>query len=95
VADELPDSFIEKIRKAVKKIKPDALLWGEVWEDASNKISYGGRRKYLFGDELDSVMNYPFREALLTSCWAALRSFSWSVSSQSAKTTPSPCWTPQ
>lgn len=65
VADELPDSFIEKIRKAVKKIKPDALLWGEVWEDASNKISYGGRRKYLFGDELDSVMNYPFREAVI------------------------------
>ena len=65
VADELPDIFIEKVRETVKKHKPDALLWGEVWEDASNKISYGGRRKYLLGDELDGVMNYPFREAVI------------------------------
>ena len=53
------------MRETVKKHKPDALLWGEVWEDASNKISYGGRRKYLLGDELDGVMNYPFREAVI------------------------------
>ncbi|MBR5498234.1 MAG: glycoside hydrolase family 13 protein [Clostridia bacterium] len=65
VADELPDSFIVKLRKAVKKVNPDGLLLGEVWEDASNKISHGGRRKYLLGDELDSVMNYPFRSAII------------------------------
>lgn len=65
VADELPDSFIVKLRNAVKRIKPDGLLLGEVWEDASNKISHGGRRKYLLGDELDSVMNYPFRSAII------------------------------
>ncbi len=66
VADELPDEFIERIRRAVKRCGQDKLLVGEVWEDASNKISYGARRRFLWGRELDSVMNYPFREAVLT-----------------------------
>lgn len=65
VADELPDSFIVKLRDAVKRTKPGGLLLGEVWEDASNKISHGGRRKYFEGQELDSVMNYPFRTAII------------------------------
>lgn len=65
VADELPDEFITEIRKAVKRHGDDKMLIGEVWEDASNKTSYGVRRKYLQGNELDSVMNYPFRGAIL------------------------------
>ncbi len=65
VADELPDAFIEKLRSAVEETDPDALVLGEVWEDASNKISYSHRRKYLLGKELHGVMNYPFRTALL------------------------------
>ncbi len=65
VADELPDPFIERIRAAVKRHGSDKILIGEVWEDASNKISYGARRRYLWGRELDSVMNYPFRTAVL------------------------------
>lgn len=65
VADELPDRFIEKLRSAVEETDPDALLLGEVWEDASNKISYSQRRRYLLGAELHGVMNYPFRTALL------------------------------
>ncbi len=65
VADELPDSFIAEIRKAVKRHGDDKILMGEVWEDASNKISYGVRRAYLRGEELDAVMNYPFRTAIL------------------------------
>ena len=40
------------------------MLLGEVWEDASNKVSGGGLRKFVLGDELDSVMNYPFRDAV-------------------------------
>ena len=48
-----------------KRKKPDAVLIGEVWEDASSKISYGKRRRYLLGDELDGVMNYPLRSALI------------------------------
>ncbi|MBQ5564955.1 MAG: glycoside hydrolase family 13 protein, partial [Clostridia bacterium] len=65
VADELPDEFIEHIREAIKAEDPEALLLGEVWEDASNKESYGSRRRFLYGKELDSVMNYPFRDAIL------------------------------
>ena len=65
VADELPDWFIEKIRAAMEETKPGALLIGEVWEDASNKTAYSMRRRYLLGSELHSVMNYPFRTALL------------------------------
>ena len=65
VADEQPDWFIEKIRTTIQEEKPDAFLLGEVWEDASNKIAYEQRRKYLLGSELHGVMNYPFRTALL------------------------------
>lgn len=65
VADELPDWFIEKLRAAMDETAPDSLLLGEVWEDASTKIAYSQRRRYLLGSELHGVMNYPFRSALL------------------------------
>ena len=65
VADELPDEFIRALRRRLKEVKPDALLLGEVWEDASNKHSYGVQRTYFTAGELDSVMNYPFRTAIL------------------------------
>lgn len=65
VADELPDDFIEEIRKAVKAHGNDKLLIGEVWEDATTKIAYDKRRTYLLGLGLDCVMNYPFRSAVL------------------------------
>ncbi|MEE0944288.1 MAG: glycoside hydrolase family 13 protein [Clostridia bacterium] len=65
VADELPDSFIKELRKAVKETDNEAVIIGEVWEDASNKVAYGEEREYLLGDELDSVMNYPLRNALI------------------------------
>ncbi len=65
VADELPDEFLDAFRKAVKRENPDALILGEVWEDASNKCSYGERRRYLQGGQLDSVMNYPFADAII------------------------------
>lgn len=65
VADELPDDFIEDIRRAVKRHGREKYLLGEVWEDATNKWSYGKRRTYLLGKGLDSVMNYPFKEATL------------------------------
>ncbi len=65
VADELPDSFIQALRKRMKEIKKSSFLIGEVWEDASNKCSYGVRRKYFTEGELDSVMNYPFKNAII------------------------------
>lgn len=65
VADELPDKFLDGLRTAVKGEKKDAVIIGEVWEDATNKISYGHRRRFLRGRQLDSVMNYPFANAIL------------------------------
>lgn len=65
VADELPDTFLETLRRRVKAENRDAYIVGEVWEDASNKSSYGHRRPYLMGGQLDSVMNYPWRSAVL------------------------------
>lgn len=65
VADELPDSFIARLNAAARREKPDAVIIGEVWEDASNKIAYSERRRYFQGGELDSVMNYPLRDAIL------------------------------
>lgn len=65
VADELPDEFIIRLRKAVKDENPDAVIIGEVWEDASNKVSYGQKRRFLLGKSLDGVMNYVFRDAVL------------------------------
>ena len=65
VVDELPDQFIDNLSRAAKTEKADALILGEVWEDASNKTAYGIRRRYFLGGQLDSVMNYPFRNAIL------------------------------
>ncbi|MDD6043721.1 MAG: 4-alpha-glucanotransferase [Eubacteriaceae bacterium] len=65
VADELPDDFIAGIKNAIIEEKgSDGLLMGEVWEDASHKVSYGQLRKYFQGEELDCVMNYPFRDGI-------------------------------
>lgn len=65
VADELPDEFLENLNKSVKGYDENRIIIGEVWEDASNKESYGVQRRYLLGSQLDSVMNYPFRSAIL------------------------------
>lgn len=65
VADELPDEFIDRLNLAVKAKGEDKVIYGEVWEDATTKESYGVQRRYLIGGQLDSVMNYPFKEAIL------------------------------
>ncbi len=65
VADELPDFFLKKLRKSVKEEDPEAIIIGEVWEDAANKIAYSKRREYLQGYELDSVMNYPLKDGII------------------------------
>lgn len=65
VADELPDVFLDEIHDTVKsETNGEGLLIGEVWENAVDKISYGKRRRYFRGGQLDSVMNYPFRNAV-------------------------------
>lgn len=65
VVDELNSHFVEEIRKSIYEENKNAILIGEVWEDASNKEAYGVRRHYFEGNELDSVMNYPLRRAII------------------------------
>lgn len=65
VADELPDEVLSMIRDSAKAESPDSVIIGEVWEDAVSKISYGKKRNYALGYSLDSVMNYPFRNAVI------------------------------
>ena len=65
VVDELPIDFVNQIRSCVKKIDSDCLIIGEVWEDASTKVAYSQWRPYFMGEQLDGVMNYPFKEAIL------------------------------
>lgn len=66
VVDELSDEFIEKIKDRLECVESGSLLYGEVWEDASNKIAYGKRKKYYLGKELDGVMNYPLRSGIIS-----------------------------
>lgn len=65
VVDELSDRFLEEFRQSVRNASQEAVIIGEVWERASDKVSYGRRRKYLRGAQLDSVMNYPLRNAII------------------------------
>lgn len=67
VADELNDIFLDEFRASVKGAAEgvDPIIIGEVWENATEKIAYGNRRRYLQGKQLDSVMNYPVRSAIL------------------------------
>lgn len=66
VADELSDEFIAEIKEMLSLYNKQSLLYGEVWEDASNKIAYGKRKKYFLGSELDGVMNYPIRKGIIS-----------------------------
>lgn len=51
VANEINHDFWREFRKAVRTVKPDAILIGEIWEDSEN---------WLLGDQFDSTMNYTF-----------------------------------
>lgn len=65
VADELDLHLLRDIRRQIKSHSQETAVIGEVWEDASNKIAYHKRRRYFRGNELDSVMNYPLKDALV------------------------------
>ena len=65
VVDELPGEFVKRIRKSVKELSKNAIIIGEVWENVTDKISYGVRREYFHGEEIDSAMNYPLKSAII------------------------------
>jgi glycosidase len=52
VCDEVDHAFWRKFRKKVKKANPEALIIGEIMHEAS---------AWLRGEQLDSIMNYPFK----------------------------------
>lgn len=65
VVDELPDDFLDIICQSIKKYDKSACVIGEVWEDATTKCGHGKRRRYFLGGQLDSVMNYPLKDAII------------------------------
>ncbi len=66
VVDELSDDFVSGIKRTLNKTNKQSILYGEVWEDASNKIAYDKRKRYYLGNELDGVMNYPIRKGIIS-----------------------------
>lgn len=56
VANEVDHQFWREFRQAVKAIKPDVYILGEIWHDAM---------PWLRGDQFDAVMNYPFTNGAL------------------------------
>ena len=56
VCDEVDYTFWQEFRRMVKKINPQAMLLGETWGDG---------REMMRGDQMDSVMNYLFRDAVM------------------------------
>lgn len=65
VCEQLSDGFIEHCVRAAKKENPDAVMYGEVFMDASNVTTNGMRRCFIGNGKLDSVTNYPFKEDIL------------------------------
>jgi glycosidase len=57
VPNEVPHRFWVDFRRAVKALKPDAYIVGEIWSDG---------RPWLGGDQFDAVMNYQVRDAILS-----------------------------
>jgi len=66
VVDELNNNFVTRINRVTKAVNRRNILIGEVWEDASNKVAYGVRKHYFNGSQLDSVMNYVYKNAIIS-----------------------------
>ena len=56
VCDEVDHCFWRDFKKKIKQKKDDAILIGEIMHEASS---------FLKGDQLDSIMNYPFKGAMI------------------------------
>ena len=55
VGNEVAHSFLKRLNRELKALKPELFLLGEIWHDSV---------QWLQGDEYDSTMNYPFMESL-------------------------------
>jgi len=56
VANEIDHSFWRDFRRAIKDVKEDAYIVGEIWHDSL---------PWLMGDQFDAIMNYPFMRVCL------------------------------
>lgn len=56
VIDEIDENFVLKIRDRLKRLNPELVLIGETWAEG---------KRLLNGCEMDSIMNYSFRQAML------------------------------
>lgn len=56
VCDEVGHEFWRAFRKRIKSIKKDAIIIGEIMHEANS---------FLKGDQLDGIMNYPFKNAVI------------------------------
>lgn len=56
VANEVDHKFWREFRNTVRAVKDDVYMVAEIWNDAM---------PWLQGDQFDSVMNYPFTEAVI------------------------------
>ena len=56
VCDEVDHNFWRDFKKVVKKHKKEAIIIGEIMHEASS---------FLKGDQLDGIMNYPFKGAMV------------------------------
>ena len=56
VANEIDHNFWRDFRRAVKEIKENLFIVGELWDSCDS---------YSQGDQFDSIMNYPLREFLI------------------------------
>jgi len=65
VVDEVPDTLLDPLCAAMRREDEKTYIVGEVWEDASHKIAYSIRRRYFLGGQLDSVTNYPLKNAII------------------------------
>ena len=55
VCDEIGHNFWRAFRKRIKSVNKDAVIIGEIMHEANS---------FLKGDQLDSIMNYPFKNAV-------------------------------
>ena len=56
----LPEKFLQDLRKNLKENSSDSLIVSEMWELANKK-----EHPQIYGDQVDSVMNYPLSDAIL------------------------------
>lgn len=65
VCEKLSDEFIAHCAYAAKRENAEAVMYGEVFMDASNMIVDNKRRCFVTDGKIDSVTNYPFKEDIL------------------------------